>query len=138
MERPATPQTVIQTVEVEKVVTVEVEKQVEVEKIVTVEVEKQVEVEKVVTVEVMVTQEADAGGEAEAAAPEDNPYRPNDLFDAVEDLKAATEGKSAPAGAKFAFLTNNMSPFWTAAQIGVARVFIGTECADRVPGANSF
>ncbi|HXV97745.1 MAG TPA: hypothetical protein VEC93_04915, partial [Anaerolineae bacterium] len=118
-----TPATIVQTVEVEKVVTVEVEKEVEVEKIVTVEVEKEVEVEveKIVTVEVMVTQEAEAGGEAEAASPEDNPYRPNDLFAAVEDLKAATEGQSPPAGAKFAFLTNNMSPFWTAAQIGVAR-----------------
>ncbi len=115
-----TPATIVQTVEVEKVVTVEVEKQVEVEKVVTVEVEKQVEVEKVVTVEVMVTQEAQPEAEA-AAAPEDNPYRPNDLFAAVEDLKAATEGQSPPAGAKFAFLTNNMSPFWTASQIGLAR-----------------
>ena len=119
-----TPATIVQTVEVEKVVTVEVEKQVEVEKVVTVEVEKQVEVEKIVTVEVevMVTQEAQPEGEAAAeAAPEDNPYRPNDLFAAVEDLKAATEGQSPPAGAKFAFLTNNMSPFWTASQIGLAR-----------------
>lgn len=91
------PQTIIQTVEVIK----EVEK--EVEKVVTVEVVKEVEVM------------------AEAAAPEDNPYRPNELFAAAEDLKAATEGQSPPAGAKFAFLTNNMSPFWTAAQIGVAR-----------------
>lgn len=115
-----TPATIVQTVEVEKVVTVEVEKQVEVEKVVTVEVEKQVEVEKVVTVEVMVTQEAQPEAEA-AAAPEDNPYRPNDLFAAVEELKTATEGQSPPAGAKFAFLTNNMSPFWTAAQIGLAR-----------------
>ena len=38
----AQPQTIVQTVEVEKVVTVEVEKQVEVEKIVTVEVPRQV------------------------------------------------------------------------------------------------
>ena len=119
-----TPATIVQTVEVEKIVTVEVETQVEVEKVVTVEVEKQVEVEKIVTVEVevMVTQEAQPEGEAAAeAAPEDNPYRPNDLFAAVEDLKAATEGQSPPAGAKFAFLTNNMSPFWTASQIGLAR-----------------
>ena len=54
---------------VEKIVTVEVEKevQVEVEKVVTVEVEKevQVEVEKIVTVEVM--QEAAAGGSAARA-----------------------------------------------------------------------
>ena len=109
----AEPQTIIQTVEVEKVV------EKEVEKIVTVEVEKVVEkeVEKIVTVEVM--QEGEAM--AEPVAPEDNPYRPNELFAAVEDLKAATEGESPPAGAKFAFLTNNMSPFWTASQIGVAR-----------------
>ncbi len=46
----AAPETVVETVEVEKVVTVEVEKEVEVEKVVTVEVEK--EVEKVVEVEV--------------------------------------------------------------------------------------
>lgn len=117
------PETVIQTVEVQKVVTVEVEKEVEVEKVVTVEVEKEVEVEKIVTVEVMVKEEAqpEEAAAAEAASPEDNPYRPNELFAAAEDLKAATEGKSPPAGAKFAFLTNNMSPFWTAAQIGVAR-----------------
>jgi ribose transport system substrate-binding protein len=113
--QPAEPQTVIQTVVVEK----EVEKEVKVVETVEVEVEKvvekEVEVEKIVTVEVV--KEA----EAMAAKPEDNPYRPNNLFDAVEDLKAATAGQSPPAGAKFAFLTNNMSPFWTAAQIGVAR-----------------
>jgi len=95
------PVTVVETVEVEKIVTVEVEKEVAVETVVTVEVEK--------------------AGEAAAASPEENPYRPNELFAAVEDLKAATEGQSPPAGAKFAFLTNNMSPFWTASQIGVAR-----------------
>ncbi|MCB0177070.1 MAG: substrate-binding domain-containing protein [Anaerolineae bacterium] len=110
--QPAAPQTIIQTVEVEKVV----EKVVEV--VETVEVEKVVEkeVEKIVTVEVMKDGEA-----TEAMSSDDNPYRPSDLFAAVEDIKAATEGKSPPAGAKFAFLTNNMSPFWTAAQIGVAR-----------------
>jgi ribose transport system substrate-binding protein len=114
------PATVIETVEVEKVVTVEVEKEVKVVETVEVEkvVEKEVEVEKIVTVEVVKEVEAEA---EEAASPEDNPYRPNELFAAVEDLKAATEGQSPPAGAKFAFLTNNMSPFWTAAQIGVAR-----------------
>jgi len=54
-----------------------------------------------------------------APADESNPYRPNDLFEAIDALKAAMEGKSAPADAKYAFLTNNMSPFWTAAQTGV-------------------
>jgi ribose transport system substrate-binding protein len=111
--QPAAPQTIIQTVVVEK----EVEKVVEVIETVEVEtiVEKEVEVEKVVTVEVV------KEVEAMAESAEENPYRPNDLFEAVEDLKAATEGQSPPAGAKYAFLTNNMSPFWTAAQIGVAR-----------------
>jgi ribose transport system substrate-binding protein len=111
--QPAEPQTIIQTVVVEK----EVEKVVEVIETVEVEtiVEKEVEVEKVVTVEVV------KEVEAMAESAEENPYRPNDLFEAVEDLKAATEGQSPPAGAKYAFLTNNMSPFWTAAQIGVAR-----------------
>ena len=55
-----TPATVVETVVVEK----EVEKEV----VVTVEVEKEAEMEE--------------------AAP--NPYRPDDLFQAVEDLKAAT------------------------------------------------
>jgi len=52
---------------------------------------------------------------------EANPYSPADLFQAVEDLKAATEGQSPPAGAKFVLLTNAVAPFWTAAQIGAAR-----------------
>lgn len=58
---------------------------------------------------------------AQPAAPadENNPYRPNDLFEAIEALKAATEGQSAPDGAKYAYMTNNTSPFWTAAQAGV-------------------
>ena len=117
--QPAEPQTIVETVviekEVEKVVEVVETVEVEVEKVV--EVEKEVEVEKIVTVEVVKESEA----MEEAMSPEDNPYRPNELFAAVEDLKAATDGQTSPAGAKFAFLTNNMSPFWTAAQIGVAR-----------------
>lgn len=115
-----TPATVIQTVEVEKVVTVEVEKQVEVEKIVTVEVVKEGE------------------AMAEPASAEDNPYRPTELFDAAADLKGATEGQAPPAGAKFAFLTNNMSPFWTAAQIGVARSSseLGVPIAFQAPTAS--
>lgn len=68
----------------------------------------------------------------------DNPYRPNELFDAVEVLKAATEGQSAPAGAKFAFLANNLSPFWTAAQIGVGRASseLGVPIAFQAPTAS--
>ncbi len=58
---------------------------------------------------------------APAAAPADNPFRPTELIEVVDKLKAATAGKTPPAGAKYAFLTNNISPFWTAAQIGVAR-----------------
>lgn len=59
--------------------------------------------------------------EAAPAAPADesNPYRPNSLFEAIDALKAATAGKSAPDGAKYAYMTNNTSPFWTAAQAGV-------------------
>ena len=58
-----------------------------------------------------------------ATGPEEdaNPYRPNDLFQAVEDLKAATEGQSPPVDVKFALLTNTKTPSWTAAQIGAAR-----------------
>lgn len=128
--QPAASQPVIQTVVVEKEVekVVEVVETVEVEKV----VEKEVEVEKIVTVEVM------PEGEAMAASPEDNPYRPNELFAAVEDLKAATAGQSPPNGAKFAFLTNNMSPFWTAAQIGVARSSseLGVPIAFQAPTAS--
>jgi ribose transport system substrate-binding protein len=83
-----TPETVVQTVEVEKVVTVEVEAAAE-------------------------------EGTMEEAAP--NPYRPDDLFQAVEDLKAATADTPPPDGAKYVLLTNAVAPFWTAAQIGAAR-----------------
>jgi ribose transport system substrate-binding protein len=58
---------------------------------------------------------------APAAATTDNPFRPTKLFELVEQLKSATQGKTAPADAKYAFLTNNANPFWTASQIGVAR-----------------
>jgi ribose transport system substrate-binding protein len=50
-----------------------------------------------------------------------NPYRPTELFDAVDALKTATEGQSAPGDAKFVLLTNAVAPFWTAAQTGAAR-----------------
>jgi len=56
-----------------------------------------------------------------AAQDEVNPYRPTELFDAVDALKAATEGQSAPSGAKFVLLTNAVAPFWTAAQTGASR-----------------
>jgi len=39
----------------------------------------------------------------------------------VQAIKDATAGKTPPAGAKFAILTNNLSPFWTAAQQGASR-----------------
>jgi len=96
---PAAPQVV------EKEVTKVVEKEVKVE--VTKEVVK--EVEKKVEVEVT------------AAAPAPNPYRPEDMFKLVDELKAATAGKAAPGGAKYVLLTNAVAPFWTAAQIGAAR-----------------
>ena len=60
-----------------------------------------------------------AAAQPAAPADESNPYRPNNLFEAIDALKAATEGKSAPDGAKYAYMTNNTSPFWTAAQAGV-------------------
>jgi ribose transport system substrate-binding protein len=51
----------------------------------------------------------------------ENPYRPTALFEVVEKLKEATAGKGVPVGARYAFVPNNLSPFWTAAQIGSAR-----------------
>src|SRR5215216_669204 len=48
-----------------------------------------------------------------AADTANNPFRPTELFEVVDKLKAATAGKTAPSGAKYAFLTNNISPFWT-------------------------
>ena len=56
-----------------------------------------------------------------AAAAGENPFRPTKLFELADKIKAATKDKAPPAGAKFAFLTNNANPFWTASQIGVAR-----------------
>jgi ribose transport system substrate-binding protein len=50
-----------------------------------------------------------------------NPYRPTELFAAVDALRAATEGQSAPGDAKFVLLTNAVAPFWTAAQTGASR-----------------
>jgi ribose transport system substrate-binding protein len=55
------------------------------------------------------------------AAPGENPYRPDELLAAVEAIKEATAGQTPPADAKFAILTNNLSPFWTAAQQGASR-----------------
>lgn len=75
---------------------------------------------------------------AAAPAATDNPYRPNELFAAVEDLRAATAGQNTPAGAKYAFLANNLSPFWTAAQIGVGRASseLGVPIAFQAPTAS--
>lgn len=53
--------------------------------------------------------------------PAANPYRPNNLFEVVTKLQEATKGKTAPADAKYALLTNAPTTFWTAAQIGAAR-----------------
>ncbi len=52
---------------------------------------------------------------------EPNPYWPDNLFEVAEVLKMATAGKSAPEGAKYVLLTNAVTPFWTAAQIGLSR-----------------
>lgn len=51
----------------------------------------------------------------------ENPYAPTELLEAVQAIKDATAGQTPPAGAKFAILTNNLSPFWTAAQQGASR-----------------
>jgi ribose transport system substrate-binding protein len=95
------PEVVVETVVVEK----------EVEKVVTEVVEKEVTI--VETVEVEVEKPAEPAG--------DNPYKPTELFDAVDALKAATEGQTPPGGAKYVLLTNAVAPFWTAAQTGASR-----------------
>jgi ribose transport system substrate-binding protein len=65
--------------------------------------------------------EAPTEAATEAPAAGENPYRPTELLDAVQAIKDATAGQTPPAGAKFAILTNNLSPFWTAAQQGASR-----------------
>jgi ribose transport system substrate-binding protein len=50
-----------------------------------------------------------------------NPYRPTNLFEVTQVLQKATAGKSVPSGAKYVLLTNAVTPFWTAAQIGLSR-----------------
>jgi|AutmiccommuBRH23_1029490.scaffolds.fasta_scaffold02265_6 ribose transport system substrate-binding protein len=57
----------------------------------------------------------------EPVAPVANPYRPDNLFKVVDLLKDAAKDQSAPAGAKYVLLTNAVTPFWTAAQIGLSR-----------------
>ena len=52
---------------------------------------------------------------------DENPYRPVELFDAVEALREATADGAPPDGAKFVLLTNAVAPFWTAAQTGASR-----------------
>jgi ribose transport system substrate-binding protein len=80
-------------------------------------VEKTVVVKEIVEViQTAVPQEA--VGPVEPVA---NPYRPDNLFEVVTKLQEAIEGKSAPAGAKYVLLTNAVTPFWTAAQIGLSR-----------------
>jgi ribose transport system substrate-binding protein len=64
---------------------------------------------------------APAAAPAPATDMSANPYWPQELFDAVDALKAATADQAAPSGAKYALLTNAVAPFWTAAQIGAAR-----------------
>jgi len=102
---------------VEKVVTQIVEKEKQVQVIQTQIVEKQVEKQVIQTqvvekkVEVMVTPTPGAA----------NPYRPEDLIKLSAELKAATKDCKAPAGAKYALLTNAVAPFWTAAQTGASR-----------------
>jgi ribose transport system substrate-binding protein len=102
-----TPQTIIQTVEVEKQV------------VVTQEVVKEVQVTKEVQVEVVKTVEVPA--EPKTTPLEENPYYPAKLIEMVGKIQEATAGKAPPDGAKYALLTNAVAPFWTAAQIGASR-----------------
>ena len=78
----------------------------------------EVQVTTVVEQEVVITATPGPAGEG---GEEENPYRPTELLDAVQAIKDATAGQSPPAGAKYAILTNNLSPFWTAAQQGASR-----------------
>ncbi len=80
---------------------------------VVVEATKLVEATKIVEKEVVIT--------PTPAAMAPNPYRPTTLIEIVGKLQEALKGKSPPAGARYAFVTNNLSPFWTAAAIGVQR-----------------
>ncbi len=80
---------------------------------VVVEATKLVEATKIVEKEVVIT--------PTPAAVAPNPYRPTTLIEIVGKLQEALKGKSPPAGARYAFVTNNLSPFWTAAAIGVQR-----------------
>jgi ribose transport system substrate-binding protein len=91
-----------------------------VERTVEVPVEVEVEVTTVVEATTIVEQEVIITATA-GPAPEDNPYLPTELLAAVQAIKDATAGQTPPAGAKFAILTNNLSPFWTAAQQGASR-----------------
>jgi multiple sugar transport system substrate-binding protein len=90
---PAEPQVIekIVTVEVEKEVEKVVEKEVEVEKVVTVEVEKEVEVEKVVTVEVEV-EGAPAGDAASIAVEAAKQYAGTKIVKSYEAGLQAQDG----------------------------------------------
>jgi ribose transport system substrate-binding protein len=105
-------QTIVETVvvEKEKVVqqTVQVVQTQVVKEVAT--VVQTVEVEKQVQVEVTPTP-----GPA-------NPYRPDNLFKLADELKAATvDCPAKTANHKYAFLTNAVATFWTAAQTGASR-----------------
>ena len=86
-----------------------------------VEVTKLVEVAKTVVATQIVEKKVEVVITSTPAPVKENPYRPTNLFEAIQKLKDATKGKNPPAGAKFALLTNAVAPFWTAAQIGAAR-----------------
>jgi ribose transport system substrate-binding protein len=84
-------------------------------------VEVPVQVTTVVEEEVIITATPGPTSEPEEASGDENPYRPTELLEAVQAIKDATAGQSAPEGARYAILTNNLSPFWTAAQQGASR-----------------
>lgn len=84
--------------------------------------EPKVVVETVVVKEIVeVVQTAVPQAEVALVEPVANPYRPDNLFEIVTKLQEATKDKTAPAGAKYVLLTNAVTPFWTAAQIGLSR-----------------
>ncbi len=87
-----------------------------------VEKEKIVEVTKEVKVEVTKEVVKEVVKEVPAAADmSKNPYTPTNLLELVDKIKEAVKDKPVPANSKYILLTNTVSPFWTAAQIGAAR-----------------
>jgi ribose transport system substrate-binding protein len=54
-------------------------------------------------------------------AQSDNPFMPTSLNSIATALQSAIQGKGDPANTPLALVTNDLSPFWTAGQIGSQR-----------------